>query len=86
MIRSGAWDRYAWALPVPAVWVPMLPPIWSGPASAGWWLPTSIDVAPSNLNRQFYFIDQVGMKKVIALEANLKRINPDLDVQALDIR
>ena len=43
-------------------------------------------VAPSNLNRQFYFIDQVDMKKVIALEANLKRINPDLDVQALDIR
>lgn len=44
------------------------------------------DVASSNLNRQFYFIDQVGMKKVIALETNLKRINPDLDVQALDIR
>lgn len=43
-------------------------------------------VAPSNLNRQFYFIDQVGMKKVIALEANLKRINPGLDMQALDIR
>ena len=43
-------------------------------------------VAPSNLNRQFYFIDQVGMKKVIALEGNLKRINPGLDIQALDIR
>jgi len=43
-------------------------------------------VAASNLNRQFYFIDQVGMKKVLALEANLKRINPDLDMQALDLR
>jgi sulfur carrier protein ThiS adenylyltransferase len=43
-------------------------------------------VAPSNLNRQFFFIDQVGMKKVIALEANLKRINPDLDMQALNVR
>ncbi|WP_319404973.1 sulfur carrier protein ThiS adenylyltransferase ThiF [uncultured Desulfosarcina sp.] len=43
-------------------------------------------VAPSNLNRQFFFIDQVGMKKVTALEANLKRINPDLEMQALDIR
>ncbi|WP_372682410.1 sulfur carrier protein ThiS adenylyltransferase ThiF [Desulfosarcina sp.] len=43
-------------------------------------------VAPSNLNRQYYFIDQVGMKKVTALEANLKRINPDLDVHALDLR
>jgi sulfur carrier protein ThiS adenylyltransferase len=43
-------------------------------------------VVPSNLNRQFFFIDQVGMKKVTALEANLKRINPELDMQALDIR
>jgi sulfur carrier protein ThiS adenylyltransferase len=43
-------------------------------------------VASTNLNRQFYFSDQVGMKKVTALEANLKRINPDLDMQALDIQ
>jgi len=43
-------------------------------------------VAPSNLNRQFYFIDQVGMKKVTALAANLKRINPDLKLQAEAIR
>jgi sulfur carrier protein ThiS adenylyltransferase len=43
-------------------------------------------VALSNLNRQFFFIDQVGMKKVTALEANLKRINPDLEMQGLDIR
>jgi len=43
-------------------------------------------VAPSNLNRQFYYIDQVGMKKVTALEANLKRINPDIEMRALAIR
>jgi sulfur carrier protein ThiS adenylyltransferase len=43
-------------------------------------------VAPSNLNRQFYFIDQVGMKKVTALETNLKRINPGLEMQVLDVR
>jgi sulfur carrier protein ThiS adenylyltransferase len=43
-------------------------------------------VTPSNLNRQFYFIDQLGMKKVAALRANLARINPDLDLQTLDIR
>lgn len=43
-------------------------------------------VAPSNLNRQFFFIDQVGMQKVRALEINLKRINPDLDIQSWDIR
>ncbi len=40
-------------------------------------------VEPSNLDRQFYFADQVGMPKVEALRDNLLRINPDLD---LDIR
>ncbi len=43
-------------------------------------------VAPSNLNRQFYFVDQVGLKKVAALEANLRRIDPDLDLEMLDLR
>jgi sulfur carrier protein ThiS adenylyltransferase len=33
-------------------------------------------VEPSNLNRQQYFIDQLGMTKAEALEINLKRINP----------
>lgn len=33
-------------------------------------------VEPSNLNRQQYFIDQIGMTKTEALEANLRRINP----------
>jgi len=35
----------------------------------------------SNLNRQFYFYDQVGKKKVEVLEENLKRINPDIDLE-----
>jgi sulfur carrier protein ThiS adenylyltransferase len=43
-------------------------------------------VAPSNLNRQFFFIDQVGMKKVRALDANLRRINPDVELLAWDGR
>jgi len=34
----------------------------------------------SNLNRQFYFIDQTGMTKVDALKINLLHINPDLDI------
>jgi sulfur carrier protein ThiS adenylyltransferase len=34
-----------------------------------------------NLNRQFYFLDQVGMKKVEALKINLQRINPDIEVE-----
>ncbi|MBN2161589.1 MAG: sulfur carrier protein ThiS adenylyltransferase ThiF [Pontiellaceae bacterium] len=33
-------------------------------------------VEPSNLNRQQYFIDQLGMNKADAIEENLKRINP----------
>lgn len=43
-------------------------------------------VAASNLNRQFYFADQLGLKKVKALAANLLRINPDLDLETLDRR
>ncbi len=33
-------------------------------------------VEPSNLNRQQYFIDQIGLPKVEALRDNLSRINP----------
>jgi sulfur carrier protein ThiS adenylyltransferase len=39
----------------------------------------SID--PTNLDRQFYFYDQVGMPKVEALKKNLERINPDIDIK-----
>lgn len=35
----------------------------------------------SNLNRQFYFYDQVGRYKVEALGENLRRINPDLQLE-----
>ncbi len=40
-------------------------------------------VEPSNLNRQFYFLDQVGQKKVLALQANLQRINPEVSITPL---
>ena len=43
-----------------------------------------IDIA--NLDRQFYFEDQVGMKKVEALKTNLLRINPQLRIQMLPVR
>lgn len=33
-------------------------------------------VEPSNLNRQQYFVDQIGLPKVEALVANIVRINP----------
>ncbi len=39
-------------------------------------------IEPSNLNRQQYFIDQLGLPKAEALEANLQRINPYVSYQA----
>lgn len=38
-------------------------------------------VEPSNLNRQQYFIDQIGQYKVDALVCNLRRINPYVAVE-----
>ena len=38
-------------------------------------------VEPSNLNRQQYFIDQIGMKKVEALQATLSKTNPCVKIQ-----
>lgn len=38
-------------------------------------------VEPSNLNRQQYFIDQIGHNKVDALASNLRRINPYITVE-----
>lgn len=43
-------------------------------------------VEPSNLNRQQYFIDQIGLPKVTALKDNLLRINPGVKVEALHQR
>ncbi|HPD01530.1 MAG TPA: sulfur carrier protein ThiS adenylyltransferase ThiF, partial [Acetivibrio sp.] len=40
-------------------------------------------VEPSNLNRQFFFLNQLGMPKVLALRENLKRINPDIKIEAI---
>jgi sulfur carrier protein ThiS adenylyltransferase len=37
-------------------------------------------VEEPNLNRQFYFRDQVGRSKVDALRENLLRINPDISL------
>ncbi|MDD4599914.1 hypothetical protein SDC9_15103 [bioreactor metagenome] len=43
-------------------------------------------VEPSNLNRQFFFADQVGMAKVEALAQNLRRINPNLHLDLIQQR
>ncbi len=40
-------------------------------------------VEKSNLNRQFYFADQIGQQKVDALTHNLQRINPALIIESV---
>jgi len=41
-------------------------------------------IEASNLNRQQYFIDQIGTAKVIALRENLLRINPELQITTIE--
>ena len=43
-------------------------------------------IEPSNLNRQQYFIDQIGLPKVYALRDTLARINPHVRVTACHLR
>ncbi len=43
-------------------------------------------VNESNLNRQYYFRDQLGQKKVIALKENIKRINLEVEIITNDIK
>lgn len=39
-------------------------------------------IEEANLNRQYYFSDQIGLKKTIALKENISRINPGVNVIA----
>lgn len=43
-------------------------------------------VEPSNLNRQQYFVDQIGMLKTEALVSNLRKINPYVEVEAHTVK
>ena len=43
-------------------------------------------VEPSNLNRQQYFVDQIGMLKVEALSQNLERINPYASLETHNVK
>jgi sulfur carrier protein ThiS adenylyltransferase len=42
-------------------------------------------VEPSNLNRQQYFVEQIGMSKVEAMKENLARINPYVQVEGHEV-
>lgn len=41
-------------------------------------------VEPSNLNRQQYFVDQIGLPKTLALKENLLRMNPYVRIDTVD--
>ena len=41
-------------------------------------------VDPANLNRQYYFYDQVGLAKTEAMAANLSRVNPFLELTLIN--
>lgn len=41
------------------------------------------EVEASNLNRQFYFTDQIGMRKVTALTENLQRISTTVSLESI---
>lgn len=41
-------------------------------------------VDPTNINRQNYFLDQIGMKKTDATMDNLKRVNPYIEIEKFD--
>lgn len=43
-------------------------------------------VDKTNLNRQYYFADQIGMKKVDALSENLFRVRKDLEIEKHDTK
>lgn len=43
-------------------------------------------VEPSNLNRQQYFVDQIGMLKTEALTSTLKRANPYITIETYPVR
>jgi sulfur carrier protein ThiS adenylyltransferase len=41
-------------------------------------------VEPSNLNRQQYFVDQIGMLKTVALKENLQRMHPYVRIDTIE--
>ncbi|MDH4320096.1 MAG: sulfur carrier protein ThiS adenylyltransferase ThiF [Desulfobulbaceae bacterium] len=43
-------------------------------------------VEPTNLNRQHYFVDQIGMAKTEALRETLARVNPHLQIATVNER
>ncbi|MCX7876049.1 MAG: sulfur carrier protein ThiS adenylyltransferase ThiF [Melioribacteraceae bacterium] len=43
-------------------------------------------IEESNLNRQYFFYDQIGKEKVFALKENILKINPNISVEAIKVK
>jgi len=43
-------------------------------------------VEPKNIARQFFFKEQIGMKKTEALKQNLLKINPEMSITTYDMK
>jgi sulfur carrier protein ThiS adenylyltransferase len=43
-------------------------------------------VEKTNIDRQYFFLDQIGNKKTSAIKENIKRINPEAIVETHDIK
>lgn len=43
-------------------------------------------VSETNLNRQYFFFDQIGKSKVAAIKENLERINPSVNIVACEVK
>ena len=43
-------------------------------------------ISKDNLNRQYYFYEQIGQKKVFTIEENILYINPKVKVESHDIK
>ena len=43
-------------------------------------------VSENNLNRQYYFFDQIGQIKVYALKENIQRINPAVEIETHNVK
>jgi sulfur carrier protein ThiS adenylyltransferase len=43
-------------------------------------------VEEKNLDRQYYFLDQVGKSKVEALKENIKKINPEVKLETYNLK
>ncbi len=43
-------------------------------------------IEKSNLDRQYYFLDQIGKQKVAVIKENIRRIDPNVKVETYDLR